>query len=142
MTSFTLTTTVEQPYDDAVARVREALGDAGFGVLTEIDLAATLRAKLGVEIASKVILGACRPELAHRSLTADPRIATMLPCNVVVTSEGADRTKVEVFDPAAMTSFSDEGDLAAVAEEARERLSGMLAALGEPIEGDHDAALA
>lgn len=142
MTSFTLTTTVEQPYDDAVTRVREALGDAGFGVLTEIDLAATLRAKLGVEIAPKVILGACRPELAHRSLAADPRIATMLPCNVVVSSDGPGRTTVEVFDPAAMTSFSDEGDLAAVAEEARERLSGMLATLGEPIEGDHDAALA
>jgi len=142
MTSFTLTTTVEQPYDAAVARVRHALGDAGFGVLTEIDLAATLHAKLGVEIPAKVILGACRPELAHRSLTADPRIATMLPCNVVVSSEGSTRTKVEVFDPAVMTSFSDEGDLAAVADEARERLTGMLVALGEPIEGDHDAALA
>lgn len=142
MTDFTLGTTIDAPYDAAVAEVRERLGDAGFGVLTEIDIAATLRAKLGVEVPPQVILGACRPQLAHRALDADPRLATMLPCNVVVASEGDTRTRVEVFDPAAMTSFSDAPAVAAVAAEARERLTTMLAALGEEIGGDTDEARA
>ena len=129
MTDFTLTVTVADQYQPTVERVRSLLGDAGFGVLTEIDLSATLRAKLGVEVPPQVILGACRPQLAHQALQADPRIAAMLPCNVVVASEGESRTKVDVFDPVVMTSFSDAPGLGAVAEEARERLAGVLAAL-------------
>lgn len=129
MTDFTLSATIAAPYDAAVAQVRELLADAGFGVLTEIDLQATLRAKLDVEISPQVILGACRPQLAHRALEVDPRVATMLPCNVVVAAHGEDRTRVEVFDPATMTAFSDAASLDVVASEARERLAGMLAAL-------------
>ena len=128
MTDFTLTETLPTPYDETLGRVRELLGDAGFGVLTEIDLQATLRAKLGVEMAPQVILGACRPPLAHQALEADPRLATLLPCNVVVAAEG-EGTRVEVLDPAVMTSFSDAPALAALAAEARERLSGMMEAL-------------
>lgn len=139
MTDFTLTTSVTEGYDDTVARVRELLDEAGFGVLTEIDLAATLHARLGVEVTPQVIPGACRPQLAHRALEADPRVATMLPCNVVVASEGDTRTRVEVFDPLAMTSFTN-ADLADVAHEARERLTGMLAALGRETEGETSAA--
>jgi len=130
MTEFTLRTTVASSYEDTVEAVRAALADAGFGVLTEIDLAATLRAKLGVEVAPQVILGACRPQLAHRALEADPRLAAVLPCNVVVATE-ADGTRVEVFDPAAMVGFSDAEELAEVAAEARERLSGMMESLNE-----------
>ena len=129
MSDFTLRATVDAPHAETVARVRELLSDAGFGVLTEIDLAATLKAKLGVEMPPQVILGACRPELAHRALEADKRVATMLPCNVVVAETKKGRTRVEVFDPAVMHSFSDELDLVNVGNEARERLSGMLARL-------------
>ncbi|HJQ06665.1 MAG TPA: DUF302 domain-containing protein [Nocardioides sp.] len=128
MTDFTLRETLSTPYDETLGRVRDLLGDAGFGVLTEIDLQATLRAKLGVEMAPQVILGACRPPLAHRALEADQRLATLLPCNVVVAAEG-EGTRVEVLDPAVMTSFSDAPALAALAAEARERLSGMMEAL-------------
>lgn len=136
MTGFTLSATVDEPYAETLARVRELLVDAGFGVLTEIDLQATLRAKLDVEVPPQVVLGACRPQLAHRALELEPRVATMLPCNVVVAAEGEGRTRVEVFDPAVMTAFS--ADLADVASEARTRLSGMLAALTRGVE-DSDA---
>lgn len=128
MTSFTLSATVPASYAETLARVRQLLGEAGFGVLTEIDLTATLRAKLGVEVPQQVILGACMPQLAHRALEADPRIATMLPCNVVVAAEG-EETRVEIFDPDAMTSFSPDAGVAEVAADARQRLTGMLDAL-------------
>ena len=127
MNEFTLSVRVPEEHDATLTRVRELLAEAGFGVLTEIDLQATLRAKLGVEMPRQVILGACRPPLAHRALEIDPRVATLLPCNVVVAEEGAGVTRVEVFDPALMTSFSS--GLAEVAHEARTRLSGMMKAL-------------
>ena len=139
MADYTLGATIDVPYEDAVARVRALLAEAGFGVLTEIDLAGTFRAKLGVEVPPQVILGACRPQLAHRALEADPRIATMLPCNVVITHDTDSRTWVEVLDPAVMTSFSDASELAAVAAEARERLSDMLAVLTQQTQGETDA---
>lgn len=138
MTSFTLSATIPASYAETLARVRDLLDDAGFGVLTEIDLAATLHAKLGVDIPQQVILGACRPQLAHRALEADPRIATMLPCNVVVAAEG-EETRVEIFDPAAMTSFSSDVGVAEVAADARQRLTGMLEALTEEKKDDHAA---
>ena len=141
MTGFTMSAEVPAAYDATVARVRSLLTDAGFGVLTEIDLAATLRAKLGVELPPKIILGACRPQLAHRALELDPRVAVMLPCNVVVTAAG-EHTLVEAFDPAAMTSFSDAAGMDEVASDARARLDGMLAALRGGLEEDSDAARA
>ena len=133
MRSFTMETTVSMSYDETVARVRELLAEAGFGVLTEIDLANTLSAKLGVEMEPHLILGACRPQLAHRAVQADVRISTMLPCNVVVAVDG-DRTRVEVFDPAIMTEFSGDSALAEVATDARSRLGGMLEALNNETE--------
>lgn len=138
MTDFTLAATVDVPYDAALARVRELIASAGFGVLTEIDLQATLQAKLGVEVPPQVILGACRPQLAHQALQADPRVATMLPCNVVVAAEGGGRTRVEVFDPAVMTSFSGAPGIEAVADDARARLSSMMRSLTDDVE-DPDA---
>lgn len=128
MSEFTMSTTVPQGYDETVERVRGLLGDAGFGVLTEIDIKATLHTKLGVDVPPQVILGACRPQLAHRALEADPRIAALLPCNVVVAQEG-DGTRVEVLDPGVMSQFSAAGDVAEVAAEARERLETMMGAL-------------
>jgi uncharacterized protein (DUF302 family) len=127
--SFTLSATVERPYDETVDRVREALADQGFGVLTEIDLRATLAAKLGVEVAPQVILGACRPQLAHRALEVDPSVAAVLPCNVVVRSVDDGTTLVEAFDPDAMMGLAGAG-LEDVATEAKQRLTAALAALG------------
>ena len=131
MTDYTMCVTLDAPYDATVSRVRDLLADAGFGVLTEIDLKATLHAKLGVEIAPQVVLGACRPTLAHEALRADSRVATLLPCNVVVAAEG-DGTRVEVLDPDVMTSISP--DLADVARDARTRLTAVLDGLADNLE--------
>lgn len=129
MPGYTLSTTLQMPYDAAVTEVREGLADQGFGVLTEIDLAATLKAKLGVDVAPQVILGACRPALAYEALRLDPSIAAVLPCNVVVRSLDEHATVVEAFDPDAMMGLSEHGGLDAVAADARRRLTDMLAAL-------------
>jgi uncharacterized protein (DUF302 family) len=126
---FTLTATLTTPYDETVARVRALLGEAGFGVLTEIDIRATLRAKLGEEVPAQVILGACRPQLAHRALQAEPRMAALLPCNVVVADAGEGRTRVEVLDPGFMATLTPDAEVAEVAADARARLTGMMEAL-------------
>src|SRR6478735_4763554 len=105
MSSYTLSATVALPYDDAVAATRAALADQGFGVLTEIDIAATLKAKLDVDMPREVILGACRPRLAYAALQADPSVAAMLPYNVVVRSLDDDSCLVEAFNPTAMTQL-------------------------------------
>lgn len=119
--------------DEVESRTREALANRGFGVLTEIDVKATLKKKLDVDVAPQVILGACRPQLAHEALAAEPSIAALLPCNVVVRALDDSTTLVEAFDPDAMMSFAAEGKngdaLRAVAADARQRLSAALAAL-------------
>lgn len=130
MADYTLATTMRRPYDAAVAAVREALAEQGFGILTEIDIRATLAAKLGVDVAPQVILGACRPPLAHRALEIDPSIATVLPCNVVVRALDDETTIVEAFDPHAMTALAGP-DLRPVADEAHSLLTAALAALTE-----------
>jgi len=127
---YTLSTTVERPYDETVAATRAALGDQGFGILTEIDLAATLKAKLDVDVAPQVILGACRPPLAYQALQIDPSIAAVLPCNVVVRSLGATSTLVEAFDPDAMMGMAGNDALDPVGADAKQRLTAALAALG------------
>lgn len=125
MRDFTMTATVPSGHAETLDTVRRLLADAGFGVLTQIDLQATLHEKLGVDVPPHVILGACRPQLAHRALEADPRVAALLPCNVVVAAEG-DGTRVEIMDPAVMSTMSDAPGVAEVAVEARERLSRMM----------------
>lgn len=128
MTGYTIGVTVERPYAETVSAVRDSLADQGFGVLTEIDVAATLKTKLDVDVPAQVILGACRPELAHRALEAVPSIAALLPCNVVVRDVGG-ATSVEAVDPDAMMRLADDATLREVAAEARERLVAALAAL-------------
>lgn len=119
-------TTVELELPAAEQAVRAALGAEGFGVLTEIDVAATLRAKLGVERPPLKILGACNPTLAHRALEIDPSIAQVLPCNVVLEADGPGRTKVVMADPRELMPTSDFGELA---EEAASLLSAASARL-------------
>ena len=129
MAGYTLARTLALPYAEAVDAVRDALGDQGFGVLTEIDLKATLKAKLDVEIPPQVILGACRPALAYEALRVDPSIAAVLPCNVVVRSVDERTTVVEAFDPDAMMGLADNDALDSVAADAKRRLTAALAAL-------------
>jgi len=128
VSAYTIGVTVQRPFGDTVVATRDSLAERGFGVLTEIDVAATLKSKLDVEVPPQVILGACRPQLAHRALEAAPSVATLLPCNVVVRDIGG-ATAVEAIDPTAMLSLAEDPTLAAVATEARERLAAALAAL-------------
>ena len=113
-------TTVPTDLPGAEAVVREALAAQGFGVLTEIDVAATLKNKLGVERPPLKILGACNPSLAHRALELDASVALMLPCNVVLEQAGPGRTKVTIADPRELMPGDRFADLAA---EAHSRLS-------------------
>ncbi|SDR95349.1 Uncharacterized conserved protein, DUF302 family [Paraoerskovia marina] len=129
--TYTLTTTVPTPFDETVASVREALAAQGFGILTEIDMAATLRTKLGVEMPPYLVLGACNPPLAHRALQADPSVGTLLPCNVVVRADGG-TTVVEAVDPHAMMSVADDDELRTVAEDAEQRLRAALDSIHTP----------
>ena len=128
MSDYTMSTTLPRSYDDTVAAVRSGLEAQGFGVLTEIDLKATLKKKLDVDVPAQVILGACRPPLAHAALQAEPSVGLLLPCNVVV-RETADGTVVEAVDPQTMVAMTDNGDLQPVADEAKQRLEKALASL-------------
>ena len=127
--SYALGTTVPRPYGETVEAVRAALGEQGFGVLTEIDIAATLKAKLDVDVPAQVILGACRPPLAHAALQAEPSIGLLLPCNVVVRALDDDTTVVEAVDPQTMVALTHNDDLQSVADDATARLHAALAAL-------------
>ncbi|MGY0071227.1 DUF302 domain-containing protein [Streptomyces sp. QTS137] len=111
-----------------VDRVREALAAQGFGVLTEIDVTATLKAKLDHDMEDYVILGACNPSLAHRALDTDRSIGLLLPCNVVVRTEGG-HTAVQALDPGTMVALTELDALRPVAEEATRRLDAVLASL-------------
>ncbi|MFF7765249.1 DUF302 domain-containing protein [Streptomyces massasporeus] len=115
----------------AVARTRGALAEQGFGVLTEIDVTATLKAKLDHDMEDYVILGACNPPLAHRALESDRSIGLLLPCNVVVRRDG-DRTAVQALDPNTMVALTELDALRPVAEEATRRLDAALTALTAP----------
>ncbi len=118
--------TVELPIERAEVLVREALASQGFGILTEIDVAATFKAKLGVERTPLKILGACNPHFAYRALELDPSVALMLPCNVVLAGDG-ERTHVSIADPRTLMP----GDaLALLADEAAGRLSEAAGVIG------------
>ncbi|MBU8860223.1 MULTISPECIES: DUF302 domain-containing protein [unclassified Micromonospora] len=127
--SYAMTIRLSAGFAPTVERVRAALKDQGFGVLTEIDMRATLHEKLGVELEEYVILGACNPPLAHRAVQADRNIGLLLPCNVVVRADGPDATLVQALDPQVMVQLSDAADLRTVADEATRRLRAALDAL-------------
>lgn len=125
---FTYRIELDRDVDATIDDVTAALQEQGFGILTRIDVHETLKRKLEVDIEPQVILGACNPELAHRALTADPRIAALLPCNVVVRSE-AGRTIVEALDPKLIAEIPDNDALRPVAEDAGTRIRAALDAV-------------
>ena len=127
--SYALTTTVRRSFADTLDATRMSLTDQGFGVLTEIDIQATLKDKLDVDIPAQVILGACRPPLAHAALQVEPSAGLLLPCNVVVRYLDDDTTIVEAFDPKVMVSLTHNDALTLVAGEAGHRLAAALDAL-------------
>ncbi|MFP5343950.1 MAG: DUF302 domain-containing protein [Candidatus Limnocylindria bacterium] len=127
--TYTFGSTLRLPVDEARSLVEAALQAEGFGVLTEIDVAATMQAKLGIEHAPYLILGACNPALAHRALQADPSIGALLPCNVVIRDHDG-RTIVEAMDPRAVMDLVENPEVAAVADEAEARLRRVIASLG------------
>ena len=118
---------VPVPFEDAVAATRDALAAKGFGVLTEIDVRATLRKKLDVDFRPYVILGACNPPLAHQALTAERAIGLLLPCNVVVyAADAPGRSVVAVLDPVAQLGITGREDIRPMAEQVRALLVGVL----------------
>jgi uncharacterized protein (DUF302 family) len=116
------------PFADVAPRVREALKDQGFGVLTEIDVRATIHDKLGEDMEDYLILGACNPPLAHRALAADRKIGLLLPCNVVVRAD-EHGTIVEALDPRVIAGMTGQPEVKAVADEATRRLQAALQAV-------------
>ena len=128
LTSYTFGTRLPGTIADIRPRVEAALKAEGFGVLTEIDVQATMKAKLGVERTPFVILGACNPTLAHRALEAEPSVGALLPCNVVLRADGMD-TIVEALDPLAALGMVESPGVRPVAEEARARLQRAIAVL-------------
>ena len=124
--SYALTTTVRRSFVDTIAATRVSLADQGFGILTEIDIQATLKSKLDVDVPPQIILGACRPPLAHAALQAEPSLGLLLPCNVVVRFLDDDTTVVEALDPQVMVKLTQNEALSSVAEEAGQRLAAAL----------------
>lgn len=127
MYGFTVTTAGK--FDDAVARTVDALKSEGFGVLTEIDVAATLKAKLNLDRRPYKILGACNPQLASQALDADPDIGLLLPCNVVVREEADGKVTVGFMDPAAVLALAEHRELEPLGVEVRSRLQRVAALL-------------
>jgi uncharacterized protein (DUF302 family) len=128
MSRYAFGKTVSTSYEETLERATAALAAEGFGVLTEIDVAATLKKKIGKEIPPYKILGACNPQLAHRVIEMEPQLGALLPCNVVVRVDGG-KTVVDIMDPAAVMSLVDAPGVASVASEVRQRLERVLAAL-------------
>lgn len=126
--SYGRTISVDLGFDEAIQATKQALKEQGFGILTEIDVRATLAEKIGADIEPVTILGACNPELAHRALGIEPQIGLLLPCNVVVRrSEG--ETFVEAIDPSSLVAITGNTDLRPIADEAAQRIDAALDAL-------------
>ena len=121
--------TVQMSQQQAIERVTQELSKEGFGILTEIDVSATLKKKLGVDVPAYRILGACNPQFAHQALQADPQIGALLPCNVVVRTDASGKTIVEMMDPRAVLKLVGRPEITKIAGEVRSRLERVLAAV-------------
>lgn len=121
--------TIDAPFAEAVTRTKAALSEQGFGVLSEIDVAATLKAKIGADLPPYLILGACNPTFAHRALLAEPKIGTMLPCNVIVREEAPGRVEIAAIDPVASMQAVENPALAETAGVVRGMLQKVIANL-------------
>ncbi|HHJ15965.1 MAG TPA: DUF302 domain-containing protein [Gammaproteobacteria bacterium] len=121
---------LDDSFENAISRVTQLLQAEGFGILTEIDVQATLKKKLGIEGRPYTILGACNPPLAHQALEADPDIGLLLPCNVVVRQEADDSITVAFMDPAAVLGLVNKPGIDALATEVRGKLERVRDALG------------
>ena len=128
--TYTLHGTTRLSFSDAVAKVRETLKDEGFGVLTEIDVQATLREKLGAELEPYLILGACNPTFAHRALQIESELGTLLPCNVLV-YEQAGETHLSAVDPVSMLGIVGNAELEPIGMEIRARIERAVARVWE-----------
>lgn len=129
--AYGITATVARPFDETLVAVRAALAAQGFGILTEIDIAATLKEKLDVDVPPQRILGACNPPLAHRALEAEQSIGLLLPCNVTVRAGVDGGSIVEALDPDVMVRLTGNDALEPIARDAAERLRAALASLNE-----------
>ena len=129
MGNYTFGRSVALAFDACVARVTQELANEGFGVLTQIDVAATLQKKLGVALLPYVILGACNPLLASRAIAVEPQIGALLPCNVVVRIDDDGKTRVEMMDPVAVLTMVDRFEVNLIAKDVRQRLDRVLAAM-------------
>jgi uncharacterized protein (DUF302 family) len=125
---FEETVVLPGPFDEVLAKVKEAFQAEGFGTLTEIDLQATLKEKVGAELDRYVIVGACNPTLANRAVAAEPQIGVLLPCNVVV-REGEGGVIVDAMDPGVMATLTGSDDVKPIADEARRLIGNALARL-------------
>lgn len=129
-TRYGIGTTVALPYDAAVQATKNALASEGFGVLAEIDVAATLKTKLGVDFRPYVILGACNPPLAHRALSVERDLGLLLPCNVVVyAADEPGHSVVVAMDPVEALQLTGNDDIRPIAEEVKGRLTNVLLAV-------------
>lgn len=122
MAPYHFSVTVHEEFSSAVEKTRSALTDHGFGIVSEIDMAATLKEKLDVDYDPYLILGACNPGFAHQAVGTEPTIGVLLPCNVVVRSEGSDGVRVDFMDPAVMMNLVGHERIHRIADEVRTRL--------------------
>jgi len=129
-TSYSFKAKLDLPYEQAIDKATAALKNEGFGVLTEIDVKSTLKTKLDADFRNYKILGACNPPLAHRALNTELEIGLLLPCNVIVYEEEGGSV-VSIVDPISMLGVVENSELSAVAQEARERLQRVVAALNK-----------
>ncbi len=127
--TYHFSTTIDLPMEDAIDRVTEELKKRGFGILTEIDVQATLKNKLDVDFRPYRILGACNPPFAYKALQAESHVGAMLPCNVVVQEIAPGQTEVSAVDPVASMQAVDNKALGEVASEVRDRLMDVIASL-------------
>jgi uncharacterized protein (DUF302 family) len=129
MSSYVIGKAVALGFDEAERRITEELAKVGFGILTEIDVQATMKKKLGQDMPRYKILGACNPQFASKAIAAEPEIGALLPCNAVVREDTAGTVRVELMDPNAVLRLVDKPEVTALASEVRQRLEQALAQL-------------